>query len=196
MAFEHISVLAQPASTGGYGPDPNLVNPSVPWPRTLSEDQRRLVAALSDLMLPPQDEFPAPSEMGIVDFLDDWVSAPYPQQKNDNELVLSGFALIDSLSQERFGLRFVDLSEDQKHMIVSGISSGAETPGRLFFSRFRYLVVGGYFTSDIGLKAIGYVGNVPMASCPAVSSEVRQIIDGELARLGLPPVAANEEEHI
>ncbi|WP_082133692.1 gluconate 2-dehydrogenase subunit 3 family protein [Vogesella sp. EB] len=175
--------------TVGYGTDPNLVSPSTPWSHTLSEEQRKLAAALSDTILPAKNEFPAPSKMGIVDFLDEWVSSPYPQQQNDNKLILSGLKLVESQSRQKFNKGFVDLTEDQKQTIVWGIASdteaGSGTPGRLFFKRFRYLVIGGYFTSDIGLKAIGYVGNTPMQSYPGISSEVHNILEEELKRLGL-----------
>ena len=44
------------AITGpGYGTDPNLVKPSVPWPLTLSEDQRASLRIAADLMLPADD---------------------------------------------------------------------------------------------------------------------------------------------
>jgi hypothetical protein len=172
-----------------YGTDPDLVVPSVPWTHTLTEEQKILAAALSDIILPSDNGFPAPSDMGIIDFLNEWVSAPYPQQQTDKELLVSGFALIDSDSMQRFGLNFVALTEQDKRKIVDELSgatgSDSASQKRVFFKRFRYLVVGGYFTSDVGYRAIGYIGNVPMSNYPSISSEVNMIIEEELARLGI-----------
>jgi hypothetical protein len=56
---------------------------------------------------------------------------------------------------------------------------------RTFFVKFRYLLVGGYFTSDVGFKAIGYLGNVPLRSYPGVSEAARRAIDDLLKELGL-----------
>jgi len=36
-----------------YGQDPNLVKPSVPWPLTLTQDQRAVLRIAADLILPP-----------------------------------------------------------------------------------------------------------------------------------------------
>ena len=51
--------LAEPSRTiafqptpGGYGTDPDLLNPAVPWGRTMTAHQLQLTAALADLILP------------------------------------------------------------------------------------------------------------------------------------------------
>lgn len=172
------------AAPQGYGTDPNLVTPHAPWPRTLSEHQRALVAVLADIILPGTAEYPAPSAMGIADFIDEWVSAPYGTQQGHRPVIVNGLAMVDDESYRRFGAGFLDLGDDRRREIVDAIAAPTAVD-RSFFVRFRYLVVGGYFTSDVGFRAIGYLGNVPLLAFPEVSPEDRAIIDEELRKLGL-----------
>lgn len=184
-----IVVPLVPAATG-YGTDPNLLAPARTWPLILSVHQRALSAAMADIILPPFDGFPLPSDMGITDFLDEWVSAPYPQQASDRDTIFTGLELIDQSSITRFGKSFIEIVFDQKVFILNSIAQGNfdnvdGKDSRQFFVRFRYLVVGGYFTSDLGWRALGYIGNVPAGNYPHVSSDVKKLIKDELNKLGL-----------
>ena len=74
--------------TKGYGTDPKLVEPEpAPWPRLLSDGELQAAAALADFILPATATAPAASALGIPDFLDEWVSAPYPDQEKDRPLI-------------------------------------------------------------------------------------------------------------
>jgi hypothetical protein len=173
----------------GYGPDPNLITPSTPWPCTLSHEQKDSLTALSDTLLPPIGKMPAPSEIGIVEFLDEWLSAPYQQQQRDRTLILSGLTALDSDSQPKFGHSFRELTTDKRQFVLDSFATDTDENAirRPFFQRIRYLVVGGYYTSDVGLRAIGYRGNVPLQNYDSLPSEVYGTINAELVRLGLPP---------
>ncbi|GAA2228380.1 MULTISPECIES: gluconate 2-dehydrogenase subunit 3 family protein [Kitasatospora] len=168
----------------GYGTDPNLVTPHTPWPRTLSERERALIGVLADIILPGTGEYPAPSGMGITDFFDEWVSAPYGTQQGHRAVITAGLAMVDAEAQRQFGAGFVELDPSRQRAIVDQIAS-TTAADRKFFIRFRSLVLVGYFTSDIGFKAIGYVGNVPLLGFPGVTPEAQRIIDDELRKLGL-----------
>ncbi len=55
-----------------------------------------------------------------------------------------------------------------------------------FFERFRYLAVGAYYTTEAGMKDVGYVGNVPIAGAyPGPSDEALAHLAGVLKHLGL-----------
>jgi hypothetical protein len=184
-----IIVPLAPAVTG-YGTDPNLLMPARTWPLIFSAQQRDLSAAMADIILPPLEGFPLPSDIGIADFLDEWVSAPYPQQTSDRNEIFTLLERIDQSSVSRFGTRFIEISFDQKVLIINSISQGnfeslENEESRQYFLRFRYLVVGGYFTSDIGSRALGYMGNTPLSSYPNVSKEIKNLIENELNKLGL-----------
>jgi hypothetical protein len=54
-----------------------------------------------------------------------------------------------------------------------------------FFRRIRSLTVGAYYTTEIGFKEIGYIGNVALDSYPGPSDEVKAVLDNELKKLGI-----------
>ena len=173
-----------PSTGSGYGTDPNLITPVTTWPRTLSRHQLRLIAALSDVILPGTGDDPAPSKIGIARFFDEWLSAPYKNQQGDRSTILAGLDLVDRESKRVFWIGFLWLTDKRKRRIIDGIiAAGGDS--RKFFARFRYLVVGAYFTSDAGFKAIGYLGNVPLQGYAPVSNELQRTIDHELQKLGL-----------
>lgn len=153
----------------GYGTDPNLNaewKPGGPWPLTLTDNARATAKALADLIIPADDVSPAASDVGVVDFIDEWISAPYPQQKGDRPVVLSGLSWIEAESQKRFKKAFPSLSDAQKGAIADDICSPAKAKAEFsdavkFFSKFRDLTAGGFYTTPVGMKDIGYTGNSP-----------------------------------
>ena len=65
-------------------------HPGGPWPLTLGPAARLTTAALCDLIIPADAVSPSASAVGVVDFIDEWISAPYPQQRADRALILRG----------------------------------------------------------------------------------------------------------
>ncbi|HEX6398428.1 MAG TPA: gluconate 2-dehydrogenase subunit 3 family protein [Steroidobacteraceae bacterium] len=158
------------ANQAGYGTDPALLQqwkPGGPWPLTLGVQARLTTTALCDLIIPADDVSPAASSVGVVDFIDEWISAPYPQQRNDRETILAGIQWMDSEAQKRFGKTFAALDARQKSAIADDICAPARAKpehaqAAKFFSRFRDLTAGGFYTTPVGMKDIGYTGNVPL----------------------------------
>ena len=79
------------------------------WPLTLNAAQRRLAGILSDIIIPADERSPSASAVGVVDFIDEWVSAPYPAQRRDRTLVLGGFTWMDAEAVRRSGKEFSQL---------------------------------------------------------------------------------------
>lgn len=158
------------ANQAGYGTDPDLNKEwrsGGPWPLTLTESARATATALADLIIPKDDISPAASEVGVVDFIDEWISAPYPQQKGDRPIVLKGLLWIEAESQKRFAKAFPALADAQKSAIADDICSPAKASTEFadavkFFSKFRDLTAGGFYTTPVGMNDIGYRGNVPL----------------------------------
>ena len=78
--------VADAPSGQGYGTDPNLIKvykPGELWPLIFTSQQRRTAKVLCDLIIPADASSPSASAVGVVDFLDEWISAPYEQQRHD-----------------------------------------------------------------------------------------------------------------
>jgi len=149
----------------GYGSDPDLNSPKIPWPMTLTRAELVTVAAMADLILPAEGAAPAPSAVGVPAFINEWVSAPYPSQQKDRALIVPGLAWIDKESQSRNGSPFASAKPDDQKAIFNDIAfkgkvkKGLEKPAE-FFGRVRALTVGAFFSTADGWKDIGYIGNI------------------------------------
>ncbi|HZR20461.1 MAG TPA: gluconate 2-dehydrogenase subunit 3 family protein [Verrucomicrobiae bacterium] len=171
--------LAASTSTG-YGTDPNLMEVYKPgdlWPLTFSKQQHRVVAALADVILPADDRSPSASQLKVPDFLDEWISAPYPKQRADREEILAGLDWLEKESGRRFSKGFTELSAEQQHQICDDICSTDKAPsgmqaGVRFFAKFRELVMGGFYSTPQGFKDIQYLGNVPLTKFDGPPPEV------------------------
>ena len=171
----------------GYGTDPDLVTPHKRgeyWPLTLSAAQRRLAATLCDLIIPADDRSPSASAVGVVDFIDEWVSAPYPRSKHDRLIVLEGLKWLDEEGQRRGGKDFKDLNAATQAAICDDIASVARAsperqPAARFFALYRDLTAGAFYSSPVGRTDLGYIGNVPLASFDGAPVEL-------LKKLNLP----------
>ena len=158
----------------GIGFDPNLLKKEIPWPRLLTEIEKKAATALADVIFPADQYGPAASTVGVTDFLDEWVSAPYDQQVKDRKVIRDGLAWIDAEAQKRFGKIFTESSAEQKTTLVDDIlkeGTEARKQGRAFFLLFRDRAAGGYYTTPEGWKAIGYTGNAPMVEYPGPPPE-------------------------
>jgi hypothetical protein len=174
------------AAPGDYQPDPDMLktyHPGDLWPLTFTPAQHRAAVALCNFILPADATSPSAGSLGVADFIDEWISAPFPAQSQDRDQLVSGLAWLDAESQRRFGNDFASLVYSQQASLCDDICFPQKAgPGFLvaakFFDRFRYLAAGGYYTTPEGMKDIGYVGNVPLTKFDGPPPEVLQ-------RLGL-----------
>ncbi|MGH8257746.1 MAG: gluconate 2-dehydrogenase subunit 3 family protein [Steroidobacteraceae bacterium] len=154
----------------GYGPDPNLIKAYEKgefWLLTFNQEQRQLAAALCDLIIPADEHSPSASAVGTVDFIDEWISAPYPQQRKDRKTVLSGFIWLDGEARHRSEQPFAKLHEAEQRSICDRICDAERAPADLegpaqFFATYRNLTVAGFYTTAAGRKDVQYVGNFPL----------------------------------
>lgn len=174
------------ANVSGYGPDPDLLKvyeKGELWPLTFTAEQRRLATALSDLIIPEDERSPKASAVGVVDFIDDWISAPYPPQRADREVVSNGFVWLDGEAKRRVGQPFTELQETQQRAICDDICdlercAAGMREGARFFALYRDLTASGFYTTPEGRKDLQYIGNVPLKKFDGPPIEL-------LKRLGL-----------
>ncbi len=181
-AAPHTALGQQAAApaTKGYGTDPLLnkeYEPGAFWPLTMTDHQRKTAAALCGLIIPAEGKIPSAADLKVHDFIDEWISSPYPDQKGDREVVLSGLGWIDTEAGKRFGKNFADLSHEQMCAIADDICHAPDAKpelaqGAKFFAKFRDLTASGFFTTPVGMTDLGYVGNTPQAEFTGAPREV------------------------
>ncbi|GBL24709.1 hypothetical protein EMGBS6_14940 [Opitutia bacterium] len=128
--FPHASAqdkLPRPAAPVDkrIGWDPVLNKNYVPgdlWPLTLTPKQRKAAASLTDLILPPDNPGDKlPSQLGVQEFIDEWISSPYDETSKDRPVITEGLDWLDAEAQRRFQKDFADLAEPQKCAIADDI---------------------------------------------------------------------------
>ena len=170
----------------GYGTDPDFSRDYKPgdcWPLTLSDAQRRTAAALCATIIPADEHSPSAASLGVQDFIDEWISAPYPNQQKDRQPILACLAWVDAEAQRRFGRGFADLTEAQAAAICADVCHLPDAKPEFadaakFFARYRDLTAGGFYTTPAGMKDLKYIGNMPLPEFKGPPREVLQ-------RLGL-----------
>jgi len=153
-----------------YGTDPDLqriYHSGDLWPLTLTVSQRARATLLCDTIIPADATSPSASQVGVVDLIDEWISAPYPTQRKDRDLVLRGLNWLDSESMRRFSKAMLELTADELHQICDDIcwvpkARPQFADAAAFFARYRDLTTGGFYTSPQGRADLRYVGNTPM----------------------------------
>ena len=91
-------------------------------------------------------------------------------------------AWLDQESQRRFKNSFSALTEKECSAICDDLVAAKPAPqfaqAATFFTRYRALTAGGYYTTPVGMKDLRYVGNVAMTTFEGPPPEV-------LKKLGL-----------
>jgi gluconate 2-dehydrogenase gamma chain len=148
-----------PATASGY--EPKVFDPH----------QWKTVHVLSDLILPADGESGSATQAGVPAFVDDWLSIHEDLVKTE---VLGGLTWIDMECNRQFSHDFIDCSEAQQKQVLDRIAypakAAAEDSGAVAsFNHIRDLVLGGYYSSEMGIKELQYQGNKMLESwdgCP------------------------------
>jgi hypothetical protein len=146
-------------ATSGYGQDPVLAKTyerGEVWPLTMTKAEKKATVALADMIFPADDLGPAASEVRVADFIDEWISAPYPRQKGDRGVIVAGLRIMDEECRKIFGKSFGDLTESDQAKVCDSMAKGNH-----FFNVFVNLASGAYYSDPRCWKALGYVGNTP-----------------------------------
>lgn len=128
----------------------------------LNEHELETIAVLCDIILPPNAEIGGALDAEVPAFIEFIVKdMPYHQMP-----MRGGLAWLDRHSNALHNLEFKKLSKEQQLAICDTIAYPGKTdpalmPGEKLFTRLRNLTLTGYYTSEIGIKDLGYQGNRP-----------------------------------
>jgi gluconate 2-dehydrogenase gamma chain len=155
-------MIAAEAAAGGY------------TPKYFSAAQYKTLQTLSQMIIPAEGDTGGALEAGAPEFIDLLTSENADYQRR----LGGGIMWLDSTCVDRYGKAFVDCTPQQQKEILDLIAfrKSAETnpsisQGIEFFSFLRNMVSDGFFTSEIGIKYLGYIGNAHLKEfpgCPAV----------------------------
>jgi gluconate 2-dehydrogenase gamma chain len=139
--------------------------------RVLTPQEWATVGVLSDWILPADEVSGSATDAGVPEFIDDWLDF----QRGDLLIeIRDGLAWMDSECQRTFMHNFLDCSSLQQQQILDRIAwperaALQDAKAVAFFNQFRDLTLSGFYTSEMGIRDLPYVGNEPQAEwrgCP------------------------------
>jgi len=143
-----------------------LAAQSAPYhPKALTEHEFATLRRLADLIIPADDRSLGALAAGAADFID-FLCAASDDMK---DIYTGGLAWIDEQMHHRHdGKDFLAASPADQTAFLDLIAyrknaSPELNPGIEFFAWLRRMVADAYYTSPIGMKELGYMGNSAMA---------------------------------
>ena len=144
-------------------------------PKFFPAHEYKTLQTLCQTIIPADQDAGGAVEAGAPEFIDLLTS-----ENTDYQLVLGGGLMwLDNTCSDRYGKLFLDCSPEEQKQILDKIAyrkSGLEDPslnqGIKFFAFLRNLTGDGFFTSEIGIKYLGYIGNTYLQEfpgCPPVA---------------------------
>jgi hypothetical protein len=155
--------------------------------QTFDDHQWETVKVLCDLIIPADERSGSATQAEVPEFLDDWI-AYRTDQDTDEHLktqIFGGLMWLDHESNTEFGQDFIKASLDQQKKLLDRIAypkrAAKEDEAQVrFFSEFRSLTIGGFFSSKVGVKDLPYLGNTAVAHWEGCDPKVWAIIEDRL----------------
>lgn len=125
-------------------------------------DEMATIAILSDIIIPADEVSGSATDAKVPDFIE-FIVKDMPEHQVP---LRGGLRWLDMQCLNRYNKPFKDCSSSQQIEMVDEIAypkkvkPGMEQ-GVSFFNKLRDLVASGFYTSEIGVKDIGYAGNKP-----------------------------------
>jgi gluconate 2-dehydrogenase gamma chain len=122
----------------------------------------KTVTVLSDIILPADSISGSASQVGVPAFIEFMM-----KDKPENQTPMRGGLMwLDNQARKRFEKKFLFCTKGQQLEIIDDIAypEKAKTEhkqGVAFFNLMRNLVVTGFYTTEVGFRDLGYVGNRP-----------------------------------
>lgn len=120
------------------------------------------ITVLADIIIPKDEHSGSASDAGVPDFIE-FIVKDIPEHQVP---MRGGLRWLDLQCFNRYSNPFKDCTAQQQIEMVTEIAYPAKAKpemhtGVTFFNRMRDLTASGFFTSKIGVKDIGYMGNQP-----------------------------------
>ena len=161
---------------------------SAPYKRqTFDDHQWQTVCVLSDLIIPADDRSGSATQAGVPEFLDDWIAYRTEQSGNEDlkAQIFGGLMWLDRESNAKFQQDFAKSSPDQQKQLLDRIAYPKKAAKEdmawvHFFSEFRSLTVGGFFSSKMGVADLPYLGNTAVTRWEGCDPKVWAVIEERL----------------
>jgi len=126
------------------------------------EHEMKTIRILSDIIIPKDEVSGSASEAKVPEFIE-FIVKDMPRHQTP---MRGGLKWLDIQCMKRFNADFASCSPAQQIEMIDEIAYPQKAKPELqqgvaFFNLMRDLTACGFFTSEIGIKDLGYVGNKP-----------------------------------
>lgn len=126
------------------------------------DHEMKTITILSDIIIPKDEVSGSASDAGVPAFIE-FIAKDQPRYQTP---LRGGIKWLDIQSLKRFNSDFASCTAEQQIEIVDEIAFPEKAKpefqqGVSFFNTMRDLTACGFFTSEIGIKDLGYMGNRP-----------------------------------
>ena len=134
----------------------------------------KTLQTLCQTILPADADSGGAMEAGAPEFIDLLTS----ENKDYQSVLGGGIMWLDGACVDRYGKAFLDCAPEQQKEILdkiayrkNAVSDPSLSQGVNFFAFLRNMTADGFFTSEIGIKYLGYIGSAflkEFPGCPPV----------------------------
>lgn len=127
-----------------------------------TEHEMQTVRLLTDIIIPADSHSGSATQAKVPEFIEFMMK----DQPRNQTPMRGGLRWLDNQCQKRFQKPFAGCTKAQQVEMVDAIAYPEQakpemSQGVAFFSMMRNLTATGFFTSQMGIKDLGYVGNTP-----------------------------------
>jgi gluconate 2-dehydrogenase gamma chain len=120
------------------------------------------ISILCDIIIPADGVSGSATDAKVPEFIEFIVK----DMPNHQTPMRGGLRWLDMQSNKQFGKSFKDANAQERITLVDQIAYPEKAApnmkqGVAFFNRMRNLTASGFYTTEMGIKDIGYVGNKP-----------------------------------
>jgi hypothetical protein len=142
--------------------------------RVLTPHEWKTVCLLCDWIVPADETSGSANDAGVPKFIDDWLEF---QGGDLLAEIRGGLAWLDAESRRCCQQEFMDSTADWQRQMLDriaypGKATANDAAGVAFFNQMRDLVLSGFYTSQMGIRSLPYVGNEPQNEWRGCPSEV------------------------
>jgi len=132
-------------------------------PKQFTTDEWRLLRVLVDYVIPRDARSGSATDAGVPEFMD-FMLGEYTSMRT---WMKNGLGWMNAECRARFGKGFVSCTDAQRRVVLDAIAYPKKAapemkPGVDFFNNLRNLTASGFWSSRIGVRDLGYTGNVPV----------------------------------
>ncbi len=129
-----------------------------------TDKEMATIAVLCNIIIPADDNSGSATDAKVPEFIE-FIVKDQPEYQLP---MRGGLRWLDTQSEKLFQKKFTATDKTQQLQLVDMIAypelaKPAMSQGVSFFNTMRNLTATGFFTSEIGIKYLGYKGNVPNA---------------------------------